>query len=214
LRYFCDTELARNFPHFKTRAAMSVSPIAPAIQSLLDVAVDAIIITDHAGHIGVFNSAAERLFGYGRLEIIDKHMAVLLPGSEMVVGLGREVDAWRKDGSVFPVQLSTGVIPHFDTPHFIAFLRDISAQRRTDALNHAEIARMAAGLAHNFNQPLTAITNYAIACERLLGRPAPDIPEIQDALRQISAQALRAGESVKRLQELLDSPKQAVVMPR
>ncbi|MBS0366528.1 MAG: hypothetical protein JSR67_11980 [Proteobacteria bacterium] len=66
----------------------------------------------------------------------------------------------------------------------------------------ATIGEMAAGVAHELNQPLTAIANYAHACERLLGRPDADADELREALRQISAQALRAAEIIHRLRTL------------
>jgi two-component system sensor kinase FixL len=66
----------------------------------------------------------------------------------------------------------------------------------------ATVGEMAAGIAHELNQPLAAITNYANACERLLGRPDADLTEVRDALRQISAEAIRAGDILRRLRTL------------
>jgi two-component system, LuxR family, sensor kinase FixL len=61
------------------------------------------------------------------------------------------------------------------------------------------IGEITGGIAHEINQPLTAIANYAQACDRMLGNPNPDIPEIQGALQEITAQAVRAGELIHRL---------------
>jgi two-component system, LuxR family, sensor kinase FixL len=66
----------------------------------------------------------------------------------------------------------------------------------------ATIGEMAAGVAHELNQPLTAIALYAQACERLLAGPEPKLPEIQSALRQIAAEAVRAGQIISRLRGL------------
>lgn len=66
----------------------------------------------------------------------------------------------------------------------------------------ATIGEMSAGIAHELNQPLTAITNYAHACERLLGRPDVDPGELREALQQISAQAARAAGIIQRLRAL------------
>ncbi|HUN25776.1 MAG TPA: ATP-binding protein [Steroidobacteraceae bacterium] len=66
----------------------------------------------------------------------------------------------------------------------------------------ATIGEMAAGIAHELNQPLTAIANYAQACERLLGRPDSDLQEMRQALREIASQAVRAGEIIHRLRSL------------
>jgi two-component system, LuxR family, sensor kinase FixL len=69
----------------------------------------------------------------------------------------------------------------------------------------ATIGEMAAGIAHELNQPLTAIANYAQACERLLARPDARIQDVRDALREIAAQAVRAGDIMRRLRRLAAS---------
>ncbi len=69
----------------------------------------------------------------------------------------------------------------------------------------ATIGEMAAGVAHELNQPLTAIANYAQACERLLARPDADVADVRGALREIAAQAVRAGEIIRRLRSLARS---------
>src|SRR5215475_2968598 len=63
----------------------------------------------------------------------------------------------------------------------------------------ATIGEMAAGVAHELNQPLTAIANYAHACERLLSRPPSDIEDVREALRQITVQTTRAADILARL---------------
>src|SRR6185312_8136474 len=69
----------------------------------------------------------------------------------------------------------------------------------------ATIGEMAAGVAHELNQPLTAIANYAHACERLLSRPGADLSEIRVAMREIAGQAVRAGDTLRRLRSLAQS---------
>ena len=92
---------------------------------------------------------------------------------------------------------------------------DITDQRRAENEAHRALERMnnvsrlatmgemAAGISHELNQPLAAIANYAQACARLLRKPAPDMPEISGALEQISGQALRAGEIIRRIRSLV-----------
>jgi two-component system sensor kinase FixL len=91
---------------------------------------------------------------------------------------------------------------------------DITDQRRAESEAHKALERMnsvarlatmgemAAGISHELNQPLAAIANYAQACVRMLRNPAPDMPEIGGALEQISGQALRAGEIIRRIRSL------------
>lgn len=73
----------------------------------------------------------------------------------------------------------------------------------------ATVGEMAAGLAHELNQPLAAVANYAQACDRLLRLPDPDLTEISYALRQITSQAVRAADIIRRLRGLAqgDSPR-------
>src|SRR3984957_2399391 len=75
-------------------------------------------------------------------------------------------------------------------------------QRLTHVSRLATVGEMSAGIAHELNQPLTAVANYAQACDRLLGMPDLDIAEIRGALRQITAQAVRAGDIIRRLRTL------------
>lgn len=146
----------------------------------------------------------------------------LASGTPRVIGIGREVTAQRRDGSEFPVSLAVGRIDGHNPPHFVGFLHDLSSRREREAqrlaaeesvrearerLTHvarlSTMGEMTTGLAHEINQPLTAITMYAQAAERLASQPDPDIGELVGALRQISAQALRAGEIIKRLRDLV-----------
>jgi two-component system sensor kinase FixL len=201
-------------------------------RALLDVAVDAVIIIDHRGIIEAFNHAAEKLFGCSASEAIGTSVSLLMPephrsqhdrhiqrylssGIAHIIGIGREVEACRKDGSIFPVHLAVGRIPDSDPPRFVGFLHDLSArhqaaeeQRRTQQrmarVSHlATMGEMTAGIAHEINQPLAAISNYALACEKLLEAPQRDLAEIRGALRQISDQALRAAEIIRRVRNLV-----------
>lgn len=78
------------------------------------------------------------------------------------------------------------------------------AQARLDEVGRlATLGEIAAGISHELNQPLAAITNYARACERLLSTPHPDMPEVASALGEIAAQAMRAGEIIHRLRGMI-----------
>ena len=200
-------------------------------QALLDAAVDGVILIDHQGNVQSFNRAAERLFGYEAREVLgnnvsmlmaepdrsqhDRHLARYVVTREPhIIGRGREIEARRKDGSVFPVFLSVGAVGGAEPPRFVGFVQDVSFRRRAEEDTHrlqerlthvsrlATVGEMSAGIAHEINQPLTAVANYAQACDRLLGTPDPDIEEIRGALKQITAQAVRAGDIIRRLRSL------------
>jgi two-component system sensor kinase FixL len=136
-----------------------------------------------------------------------------------VIGRGREVLAIRRDGTTFPAQLSVGVVAGADPPRFAGFVHDLTEERARDAevrrsqerlaqvARFASMGELAAGIAHELNQPLAAIATYAQACDRLLASPAPALGPVQEALRQIAGQALRAGEVIRRMRHLVSDRK-------
>jgi two-component system sensor kinase FixL len=202
---------------------------AQELSALLDAAVDAVIVIDAHGRIETFNRAAEQMFGFTAADMLGKNVSLLMPephrsahdgylkrylstGQARIIGYGREVEAQRHDGTVFPVSLAVGRVAGAEPPRFVGFIRDISErvaaeraaaqaqQRLTHVARLSTMGEMAAGLAHEINQPLAAITTYAQACQRLLERSEqPDLADIRESLAQISRQALRAGEVIRRL---------------
>ncbi len=331
-------------------------------RSLLDAAVDAIIVIDHRGTVEQFSLAAERIFGYRADEVVGRNVDMLMPapyhaehdryverfhqtGEARIIGIGREVRARRKDGTVFPCELAVGQVAQAMPPRFIGFIRDITLRKQAEErlrrsetelrlaqelanlgnyvihLDHSEpdyyspqlhrilgltsiddavplttllrlwvhpgdrekldeavaelqssqaacdveyrivrtdgvmrylhhiaqvtrdaqghplrhagtihdvtdrrqtedearqlqerlthfsrlstMGEMAAGLAHEINQPLSAITMYAQACQRFMRSPNREDDDVMAALEQISAQALRAGEVIRRLRNFV-----------
>jgi two-component system, LuxR family, sensor kinase FixL len=140
-------------------------------------------------------------------------------GVPHIIGTGRELQVQRRDGSVFPAHLSVGRVAGTEPPQFVGFIRDITAQHEhivgvqqearssVDRLMHvsrmATVGEMAAGIAHELNQPLTAIANYAHASERFLDLPDPELDEVREAVREIAGEALRAGAIIRRLRGLV-----------
>jgi two-component system sensor kinase FixL len=207
----------------------SLRPLLSAeSQALLDASVDAVILITHRGVVEAFNSAAARLFGYAAEEILGRNVALLMTdgdahahdahlaryettGQAHIIGIGREVPARRKDGTVFPAFLSVGRIDGADPPRFVGFLQDMTlrqeANRTRARMLHvsrlAIMGEMASGIAHELNQPLAAIANFAQAGSRLLAAPNPDLEEARSALDQITAQALRAGKIIHHLRKLV-----------
>jgi two-component system sensor kinase FixL len=86
----------------------------------------------------------------------------------------------------------------------------IAQDRLTRVARLATMGEMAAGVAHELNQPLTAITTYARAAERCLDTPIPDLSAIREVLREINAEGLRAGEIIRRLRQMVrtDGPEE------
>ena len=145
------------------------------VQALLDAAVDAVIIINHRGTMEVFNRAAERLFGYSARETIGRNVNMLMTerdrehhdgylerylrtGVAHIIGVGRDVTARCKDGSVFPAFLSVGSISGSDPPRFVGFIQDLTL--RAQALAAAQRER---DLATSY---LEAVQTVVVALDR------------------------------------------------
>jgi two-component system sensor kinase FixL len=200
---------------------------SPELRSLLDAAIDAVVLFDETGRIDAFSPAAESLFGYAAAQVIGQHVSLLLPeprprrrdartlaaAMRRLMARGRELVGRRQDGSTFPAFVSVARMAA-EPARFVAFGRDLTERRRFERNRElqerlmrmtrlATVGEMAAGVAHELNQPLTAIANYAQAGERLLGALADPPAEVRVALQRITTQAVRAGEVIQRLRSLV-----------
>jgi two-component system, LuxR family, sensor kinase FixL len=149
-------------------------------------------------------------------------------GERRIIGIGREVMAQRKDGSTFPIDLSVGEFLTSTDAHegrraedgvsehgFVGIIRDLTerkaqtreAEELRMRLTHVgrigTLGEMVSGIAHEVNQPLTAISNYASACRRMVGAGTIDGPELSGTLEKIGAQAERAGQVIRGLRALV-----------
>ncbi|MEP7453417.1 PAS domain S-box protein [Phyllobacterium sp. SB3] len=203
------------------------------LRSILDTVLDATVVIEKDGTITAFNAAAVRQFGYTETEVVGKNVRVLMPepyqrehdgyisrylttGEKRIIGVDRVVVGKRKDGSTFPMKLAVGEIKTGDKIFFTGFIRDLTERQESAArleeiqgelarlarLN--EMGEMASTLAHELNQPLSAIANYVQGCTRLL-RDMDDAlaSRMREALEETSRQALRAGQIIRHLREFV-----------
>jgi two-component system sensor kinase FixL len=140
----------------------------------------------------------------------------LTTGERRIIGTGRIVVGERKDGSTFPMELAVGEMRSDDRRFFTGFVRDISERQKTETrlqelqseLVHISrltaMGEMASTLAHELNQPLSAIANYLKGSRRLLEQAADDkSPMLRDALDKAADQAIRAGQIIRRLRDFV-----------
>jgi len=203
------------------------------LQSVLDTVPDAMVAIDTRGVMQSFSATAERLFGYRRSEAVGKNVSILMPepyrghhdahlsrymatGERRIIGMGRLVVGQRKDGSTFPMELSVGEMRSGDRRFFTGFVRDLTERQQTQQRlqdlqselifmsRFTALGEMASTLAHELNQPLTAIASYLNGARRLLdGGEREDIPVARGAVDSAAEQALRAGQIIKRLREFV-----------
>jgi len=203
------------------------------LQSILDTVPEAMIVIDEHGNMQSFSSAAERLFGCRAAEAIGQNIKTLMPspyrenhdgylqrymntGERRIIGIGRVVVGQRKDGSTFPMELAVGEMKSGDQRFFTGFIRDLTERQQTEArlqelqseLVHISrltaMGEMASTLAHELNQPLSAIANYLKGSRRLLeGASDEKSAAMRDALDKAADQAMRAGHIIRRLRDFV-----------
>ena len=203
------------------------------LRSILETVPDAMIVIDEQATIQSFSVAAERLFGCEAQEVIGENIKILMPepyrgqhdaymhrylttGERRIIGIGRVVVGQRKDGSTFPMELAVGEMRSGGQRYFTGFIRDLTERQRTEArlqelqaeLVHMSrftaLGEMASTLAHEINQPLTAIANYLKGCRRLLEHSTDEhAVMLREAVSQAAEQALRAGRVIRHLREFV-----------
>jgi two-component system sensor kinase FixL len=203
------------------------------LTSILDTVPDAMIVIDERGVVQSFSSAAERLFGYKSSEVVGQNIKMLMPspyrenhdayierylrtGERRIIGIGRVVVGERKDGSTFPMELAVGEMRSSNQRFFTGFIRDLTERQQTEArlqelqseLVHISrltaMGEMASALAHELNQPLSAIANYMKGSRRLLENSSDDRSALlRNAMDKAAEQALRAGQIIRRLRDFV-----------
>ena len=203
------------------------------LQSILDTVLDATVVIDSHGIIQSFNASAVRQFGYEPAEVVGSNVSMLMPtpyrerhdgnlsrylatGEKRIIGVDRVVVGRRKDGSTFPMKLAVGEMRTPEGIYFTGFIRDLTEREQSQAmLDQArselvrlarlnELGEMASTLAHELNQPLSAIANYVQGCRRMLEKLDEEhANRMRGALEEAAKQALRAGDIIRHLREFV-----------
>jgi two-component system, LuxR family, sensor kinase FixL len=202
-------------------------------RTVLETIQDAMIVIGERGIIEAFSPSAERMFGYQAREAIGQNVKILMPspyqerhddylshyletGERRIIGIGRVVTGQRRDGTTFPIELSVGEVVLEGRRIFTGFVRDLTSRKNAERelatlqaeLSHvarlSEMGQMGSTLAHELNQPLSAIVNYLQACHRLLSTQGGAVPpRVNEAIEKAVAQADRAGQIIRRLREFV-----------
>jgi two-component system sensor kinase FixL len=213
------------------RTAAALSESNALLSSILDTVPDGMIVIDAQGIIQTFSAGAERTFGYTASEVIGRNVSMLMPspyrekhdgylahyratGEKRIIGLQRIVLGQRKDGGLFPHELSVGEVQVDGVRLFTGFVRDVTERQQTLSrvqelqaeLSHVsrltEMGQMASALAHEINQPLTAATNYLEAGRRLLASGST-LERASASFDNAAAQVVRAAQIIRRLRDFV-----------
>jgi two-component system sensor kinase FixL len=211
----------------------TITESASLLSAILATVPDPMIVADDHGLITSFSATAETLFGYSEQEVLGCNVQMLMPephrgahdgymrhyletGERRIIGIGRVVEGLKKDGSLFPMELSVGEARTGDHPAFTGFVRDLTEKFEAEArmqelqaeLVHTSrlsaVGTLASALAHELNQPLTAIANYMSASRDLVDDfKSETAAMLREALDEAGKEALRAGQIVRRLRDFV-----------
>lgn len=219
------------------RAAQAVKEREARLDCIVNAALDGIITLDEKGAICSLNRTAEKIFGYREEEILGRPLEALVAensqgnyipllelktGQDQIIGVVREVEGRRKGGGHFPMELSFAEFPAGDQRYFIAILRDVTERKRREREIREHLNRiaqterlrmmgeMASGLAHELNQPLTALAAYLQTGRRMLQMGQSDPTKLTLLLKKADEQALRAGRLIQHMREFLGKQRMQV----
>ena len=179
------------------------------LQSIIDSAVDAIIVIDVAGRIESFNRGAETLFGYPAAEVIGRNVSMLMPspyheehdgylarylatGEKRIIGIGRQVIGRRRDGTTFPAHLSVGEMTIGGERKFTGVLHDLTARVRLEeqlrqSAGLAMVGEMAAVIAHEVKNPLAGVRGAIQMIGTRLAPGSKDAAMVMEILSRVDA---------------------------
>lgn len=197
-------------------------------QAILAAAVEAIVIIDHSCRIQAFSEAAQKLFGYSKEEVLGQNVGILMPepfrsshdawvarhlstGERHIIGMGREVTARRKDGSVFPVYLSVGEGRSAEGGFFVGILHDLTREKAAfrrvqqlaaivDSTGDAVLGKTLDGVVTYWNRGAEEL--YGYSAEEAIGRHVSELIVPLEKLEELDSIAarIRHGENVARVE--------------
>ncbi len=213
----------------KKQAEEALRQSEERLRAIVDTAVDAIIVIDEAGLIESINPAAERVFGYAASDIMGENISVLMAGTHRaahdsyisayrrtgkakIIGVGREVEGRRKDGSTFPVDLTIAEWQVAGKRHFTGIVRDISERKRQEE----KVALLLREVNHRAKNMLALV--QAIASQTAVPKSGEFVERFSERLAALAAsqdllvmsgwQGVNASELVRsqlsHFQELID----------
>ncbi|MEO0881955.1 MAG: PAS domain S-box protein [Pseudomonadota bacterium] len=215
----------------KLYPSQSLEELSILFDTVLLSVPDAMILIDEVGVIMAFSQSAEKLFGMTAGEVMGKNISMLMTGADrlhhndyiktyintgekQIIGKGRVVQARHANGSIVPVHLTIGEAKIGERRYFSGYIRDVTAQQAADhqiSQMQAELSNfsrlstagtMASAMAHELNQPLTAVANYLEAARDMLDSPEPEVVAmVQEALDSAANQCVRAGKIVRKLRD-------------
>jgi two-component system sensor kinase FixL len=208
-------------------AELALTTSETLLRAVVDGSPDAIIAINGDGIVQSVNGNGIKMFGYERQEIVGSNVKVLIPehygnhdihlkgylqnGRKRILDTEREVEGRRKDGTIFPLGLLVTETTYADTPLFVGFLRDLSSRHEIEArLKQMQGERLsamgglAAGLAHELNQPLAAAVAFLETVQLLNDMPAASRPaSVEETLSSAIDEIMRAGQIMKRLRQFV-----------
>ena len=197
----------------------SLADYSARLEAVMNTVIDGIITIDHSGIIQGFNPSAVRIFGYTPEEVIGQNVKMLMPnpyhaehdgyirnylnsGNGKVIGIGREVAARRKDGTVFPMELGINEMSISGSRMFVGTIRDISDRKRAEEellRSNEELERFAYIASHDLQEPLRMIANFTSLLEAEHGSSLD--PQASEYMNFIVDAARRMQELVSDLLE-------------
>jgi two-component system CheB/CheR fusion protein len=195
----------------RQQSASALRDSAERLRAILETAVEGIITIDERGIIESFNLAAERIFGYPAREVIGKNVSLLMPaphreqhdnyignyirtGHAKIIGIGREIVARRKNGTVFPMDLSVSEVRLADRRLFTGFIRDITERKRLEKEILEISEREQRRIGHDLHDGL---------CQHLAGIELLSQVLEQKLARHSKADAARAGDIAKNVRDAI-----------